>query len=446
MRLFFITLLAAIALGAGPVHAFCGFFVAKADASLFNEASKVVMMRDQDRTVITMVNDFQGDLSEFAMVIPAPTVLQRDQIHVTDNAIVDHLDVYTAPRLVEYFDGDPCARHVYREGVVALSAPPQPAAVEETALGVTIEASYTVGEYDILILSAEQSEGLQTWLTANGYKTPPGAGDVLADYIRAGMKFFVAKINLEEHAKAGGGFLRPLQIAFESENFMLPIRLGMLNAKGQQELLIFMLTRSGRVETANYRTVKIPSDKNVPLFVADEFPDFYRAMFQRSVEREKDAVLLEYAWDMAWCDPCAADPLSGRELRELGVYWVDVDPNQRGGSRIAPPQAADVFVTRLHARYDHQTFPNDLVFRETGDRENFQGRYIMNHPFKGELSCSAGDEYRNRLVERYEREAKTLANLTGWDVTEIRAKMAAKGQDPDNLPEPTPWWKRLWDE
>src|ERR671912_1358929 len=103
-------LLLAVA-GLVPIAAesFCGFYVAKADTKLFNKASQVVLVRDGDRTVMTMVNDFQGDLKEFAVVIPVPTVLKREQIHVADKALVDHLDAYSAPRLVEYFDGDPCA-------------------------------------------------------------------------------------------------------------------------------------------------------------------------------------------------------------------------------------------------------------------------------------------------------------------------------------------------
>ena len=76
---------------------------------LYNQASKVVLVRDGDRTVITMANDFQGDVTEFAMVIPVPTFIEREQIHVTDNAIIEHLDAFTAPRLVEYFDENPCA-------------------------------------------------------------------------------------------------------------------------------------------------------------------------------------------------------------------------------------------------------------------------------------------------------------------------------------------------
>jgi hypothetical protein len=142
---------------AGGAAAFCGFYVAKADTKLFNKASKVVLMRDGERTVLTMANDYQGELKEFAMVVPVPVVLKKEQIHVTENALIDHLDAYTSPRLVEYFDEDPCIVTMY-EKMAAPSAAADSAAgaaaERARSLGVTIEAQYTVGEYDILILSA----------------------------------------------------------------------------------------------------------------------------------------------------------------------------------------------------------------------------------------------------------------------------------------------------
>src|SRR6185312_15103361 len=95
---------AALAIAAGTAFAFCGFYVAKADTKLFNQASQVVLVRDGDRTVLTMSNDFKGDPQEFAIVIPVPTFIQREQIHVADKALLDHLDAYSSPRLVEYFD------------------------------------------------------------------------------------------------------------------------------------------------------------------------------------------------------------------------------------------------------------------------------------------------------------------------------------------------------
>src|SRR6266581_4683637 len=106
--------LACLLASANLSHAFCGFYVAKADTTLFNKASQVVLVRNEDKTVLTMANDYQGDPKEFAIVIPVPTFLERDQIHIGDKALLDHLDAYSAPRLVEYFDSDPCAQEMFR--------------------------------------------------------------------------------------------------------------------------------------------------------------------------------------------------------------------------------------------------------------------------------------------------------------------------------------------
>src|SRR4029453_7417565 len=250
---------------------------------LFNKASQVVLVRQGDRTVLTMANDFRGDPKEFAIVIPVPVVLQKGQIHIGDKGLLDHLDAYSAPRLVEYFDEDPCSLVMY-ERIAPMAAASartadQVGAARAKSLGVTIEAQYTVGEYDILILSAQQSSGLETWLRENGYRIPAGAGAVLNSYIKQNLKFFVAKVNLKEQAKLGYSVLRPIQVAYESPKFMLPIRLGMVNADGPQELFVYALTRNGRVEATNYRTVKLPTGDELPLYVKDRFPDFYKAMF-----------------------------------------------------------------------------------------------------------------------------------------------------------------------
>ena len=422
-------------------QAFCGFYVARADTSLFNEASQVVLVRDGDRTVLTMANDFQGDVQDFAVVIPVPTFIEREQINVGDRAVIEHLDAYTAPRLVEYHDPDPCRPRI-EEMVVSMARQEfadAPASRAGNSLGVTIEASYTVGEYDILILSADQSDGLIQWLKENDYRIPDGAERVVESYLKQDMRFFVARVNLEEQSKLGYSYLRPIQVAYESNKFMLPIRLGTLNAKGQQELYVYGLTRTGRIETTNYRTVKLPSNVEVPEFVQGEFSAFYRDMFATQTVRENErGVFLEYAWDMNWCDPCAADPLSTDELRDLGVFWVSDSPDRRMGKS----RAQDVFVTRLHVRYDQEHFPEDLVFQETGDRQNFQGRYVIRHPFRGELTCDAS-AYLTEVRKRQDREAETLANLTGWDIDDIRAKIDYVDAAPAEPVEP--WWRRIWD-
>jgi len=448
MKRIALLLFAVLTLAPAAAHAFCGFYVAKADTKLFNKASQVVLVRDGDRTVMTMANDFEGDPKEFAVVIPVPTFLEKGQIHVSDKAVIDHLDAYSAPRLVEYFDSDPCTPPVPMTAASARMYDMAGPGGEERAkaLGVKVEATYTVGEYDIVILSAEQSNGLETWLKENGYKIPDGATAILGSYIKQKLRFFVARVNLKEQSKLGFKYLRPLQVAYESPKFMLPIRLGTVNSQGSQELFIYTLTRKGRVETTNYRTVKMPTGMDVPLLVKDEFGDFYKALFEHEVKKEDmKCVFTEYAWDTGWCDPCAADPLSHDELKKLGVFWLEGDQAARGRRGIFPPRGGqtDVFLTRLHVRYDRQHFPEDLVFQETGDRDNFQGRFVLRHPWKGEAKCDAAKKYLESLPEREDKEAQTLAMLTGWDIEKIRQRMKLP-EAPAKAAGGAKWWEKLW--
>jgi len=418
-------------------EAFCGFYVGKADASLYNDASQVIMVRRDNRTVISMANDYRGALTDFALVVPVPVVLERSQVHIGERKLFERIDAYSAPRLAEYFDPDPCRVARKDEARMAQSPVPASMAMERSqarakALGVTVESAYTVGEYDIAILSGKQSEGLETWLRENGYRIPAGASAALRPYLRQQMKFFVAKVNLAEQARTGVSYLRPLQFAFESERFMLPVRLGMLNARGPQDLVLYVLTASGRVEATNYRTVRMPANVDLPLFVRDDFARTYRALFATQAAREDyRALFTEYFWDMGWCDPCAAEPLTPAELRQAGVWWA----NEGAGRGAGQP----VMLTRLHLRYTRDSLPEDLVFQETQDRTNFQARYVLRHPWPGSTdACAAAPSYFEAVRMRSEQEAQTLATLTGWPLADVRARMPLPAQAPVR------WWESLW--
>jgi hypothetical protein len=417
-----IILLLAVLILPFRAEAFCGFYVARADSKLYNQSSQVALVRDGNATAMTMASDYQGDLKEFALVIPVPTVVDKDNVKVVEKTLLDHLDAYTAPRLVEYWDPDPDLPQVMYEMAAPASAVRSPKAKMSDgarARGVTIERQFSSGEYDILVLSAKQSDGLLIWLNENGYKLPEGAEPVLDSYIRQNMKFFVAKVNLERQAKEGRSWLRPLRVTYQSRKFMLPLRLGTVNAKGPQDLIVYALTRNGRVEATNYRTVRLPSNEEIPEHVKPQFADFYRAMFDRAVGIEKMSTLFtEYFWDMGWCDPCSSDPVPLHELKELGCNWLKGDDNTR-------PQQGTMFITRLHVRYDREHFPEDIVFQETGDVQNLQGRYIMNHPWRNNSKTAHALNYFAELPKRQEKWAQNLARLTGWKIEEIRAKQAA---------------------
>ena len=511
-----LSLAGAALLTAGTAAAFCGFFAGKAGASLFNEASQVILVRDGNRTVISMLNDFNGPLTDFALVVPVPQVLERGQVRIGDKRLFDRLDAYSSPRLAEYFDPDPCPVWQRRYDMLKHNAAPnaevsmsrQLREERSRALGVSVEASYTVGEYDIVMLSAKQSQGLETWLLENGYRMPQGAAAALKPYVAQDMKFFVAKVNLKEQAATGVQYLRPLQFAFESDKFMLPLRLGMINAPPAkpQDLIAYVLTRNGRVESANYRTVKLPANENLPPAIKRDFKGFYKALFDHQARQEDFRVVFtEYFWDMAWCDPCAADPLSAAELGQAGVFWLGTDVNA-GSAPVAPGAAAqpaprlrrapggaqNALLTRLHVRYTPQTFPEDLMFVQTRDRANWQARYVVQNPFEGTLqecrqktraceatcstawgqgspdptsqqadlaqcvqSCEASHQgaleqarryYEVSLPQRRRTELQTLRRYTGWSAEEAQ-RFSGMAPEPDvaSLQRPyAPWWQKLF--
>ena len=202
---------------------------------------------------------------------------------------------------------------------------------------------------------------------------------------------------------------------------MLPIRLGMANADEAQDLIIYAFTKEGRVETTNYRTTKIPSDKNIPTFVQDNFGQFYADAFDKAYKRNgRNSVFLEYSWDLSSsnyvkCDPCATTPPTYAELKDAGVFWAKPNgANGWGGANYS----GDLFITRLHVKYDREHFPQDLFFQTTPNKEHFQGRYIMNHPVQGHLDCDQATSYYQMVLDRRENELDELAYLTGWDIDE----------------------------
>ena len=437
--------------------AFCGFYVAKTDAKLFNKTSQVILVRSEGQTVVTMESDFEGALKDFAMVVPVPEVLKRKQIRVVNPTIFKKIDDYSGPRLVEYHDHNPCMERIemMRDDAVSLqevqvSAAPR-RSKENKKYKVTIEAKYTVGGYDILILSAQESSGLEAWLTDNGYKIPQGAAEVLEPYIKNDLKFFVVKVNLEEFGKLNIKKLQPIQMTYRSDKFMLPIRLGMANARGDQDMVVYALSDEGRVEVGNYRTVEMPSNVDIPTFVRKDFGAFYKSVFEHAWKKTgRNVAMLEYSWDISGrqavkCDPCPTPPLAYQDLREAGAFWLE---EQSGGRRMGIPNGSylgDLHITRLRLRYNRKTFPQDLQFKATPNKQRFQSRYVMRNPAQGDLSCDQGQRYLKKLVRRRKAELNQLVELTGWDKTDFPKNYIAYYQDMIQA-NSNGWFERLPDK
>ncbi|MBE2252396.1 MAG: DUF2330 domain-containing protein, partial [Myxococcus sp.] len=369
--------------------AFCGFYVSGGGAELFNNATQVALMRHGTRTVLSMQNDYQGPLEDFAMVVPVPVVLKKEQVKTLKKAVFTRLDTLTAPRLVEYWEQDPCPK--YRgDGLSGLGARGigfggggLGVGYAAGRMGVRVEAEFDVGEYEVVILSAQDALGLEAWLTEQHYKIPPGAAPLFRPYVQQGMKFFVAKVNAKKVTfEKGRATLSPLRFHYDSEKFELPVRLGLINAKDTQDLIVHVLARGQRYEVANAPNTTIPTNIDLVPSAKPEFGPFYASLFDRTQAKSKGTVVTEYAWDARSCDPCPTPPLTENELVELGLDVIDpeaqyVEPELevKNLDKLTPAQKSQLeallanakrqlkaqaqrggrsggfVVTRLHARY-----------------------------------------------------------------------------------------------
>jgi hypothetical protein len=405
---------------AAPARAFCGFYVEGAGAKLFNEATQVVLMRSGTRTVLSMQNTYRGPLADFALVVPVPVVLQKENVKTLPVAVFDRIDRFTAPRLVEYWEQDPCPSRPWFPGMMKSGGAPSSARMDVADDAVRVEAQFAVGEYDAVVLSSDDSLSLDRWLRENHYTMPAGAAELLGPYVQSGMKFFAAKVDPRRVTmKDGAAVLSPLRFHYDSTEFSLPTRLGLVNSPGVQDLIVHIISTEGRFEVANYPNVFIPSNMDVAEKARDQFSGFYTALFDATLAQNPGAAVTEYAWGPSRCDPCPDVMPQPGDLELLGgdVTTDATDAtHDKGGApgssmrRMAPRGGSfpQVF-TRIHLRYGRDSAGQDLVFRRAGgvsggrgtpdtsgvlDRmvtpasaNTFQGRYVIRHPWEGSALC-----------------------------------------------------------
>lgn len=383
---------------APDAQAFCGYYAGHDGEAVVNTQSVVVVGWTGTDVSLTLASDFSGNASDFALLVPVPAVLGPADVSELDPSVLTELAGYSAPRLVSYpvgalgcYEDSELSRASQASLPVAAMAmgcqvngesADTASGTEELTESVTVEAQFVTGVYEILVLSAEDSTGLQAWLDVNGFSVPVDAATVLQSYIDQGNSFLVARVWLGDSADSGddssptrdtgGGWtgeaaapewLPPLQIRYASTSLTLPLRLGALSSSGSQDLLIYgvMPHTFGALAVSNLPEA-VPEDEC--LFLPDgvyEFSPFYEERFADAVTRNGGAAwVLEYAWEPEQCDPCTTEPLSQGLIARLAP---GVDPE-------------DTFFSRLHLRYTPSTMTEDLGLYASHLQGADQERYI----------------------------------------------------------------------
>jgi hypothetical protein len=367
MRLFVVSMALTAPLSAS---AFCGTYVGQPGSELYSGSSQVVLARAGDQTALTLTNDYQGDLTEFALVIPVPPGVTEDDVSVVDRSVIERVAEYSAPRLVSYTCDDlyPKVRRGGCSGTDAgirtLSSNDGGAFEGQGSLDVTVEQEFAVGEYEIVILSSETADDLVTWLQNEGYGVSDEAVALFGEYIEGGSQFFAAKVTLQEAPKLAGTNLSPLQVRYESQTLSLPIRLGTLNSPGSQDLIVYGLTdlETGTLGVANYPKVEIAGECLVRA-EPEDFGAFYSERLDDAFEGSEAAWALEYSWNSLGCDPCPpGGALDEADIRALGFEG----------------ETSHAQFSRLHLRYDADAAIEDVVLYGDGDSwAAKQMRYIQ---------------------------------------------------------------------
>jgi MYXO-CTERM domain-containing protein len=316
-----------------------------------------------------VMNDVIGGDTGFVMLLPVPEILGPEDVHVVDPANIERLRGYSNPREVRYecedfqpYYSNPCENG--RDYDTAGSSDGGGGDWGDTGgLGVDVEAEFIVGEYEIVILSAEDSTGLLTWLDREGYGVTPDTGAMLQEYIAAGSYFFAAKV--VEGAVGPTDQLSPLQFRYSAEVWSLPIRIGTASSQGIQDLFIYAITPfyDGSTSISNYPELTVEDECMRQEGAELSFGDFWGQTFTDTYEAQSSgAWIKEYAFGNGHCDPCEGEPPDEQTLANLGFTAEDA--------------GYDFMFTRLHMRYTPAQATQDLTLYPTGIVDPEQIRYI----------------------------------------------------------------------
>ena len=403
---------ALLALVPSAASAFGGGFVST-DTAPTVTGSRIIVAHDGERTVLTLAPRVSGGSGDFALIIPTPTVPSADDVRLVAPDTVAAIDAFTAPRLLSYscddlhpygqdtgrynyygygygyyyvqttdrVYGGPFRAHSGRGLFSCEGGPgtrwygpygeyvagPRDTGAADTAdtdapdgagggtiVTTAFRDDWTEATYDTAVFSADTRDALDAWMTERGLAPTPQQSAVLDEYVAAGRGFVAAAV-----AGSSAGSLPPLQIAFDGPLDSVPLRLGLAQSPGEQDVVLISIDASdaGRAEVVDWPKTSIPDACMVDQTEQGAFTARYEsdlataiaASASHATDTDTDAGsawagwVVEFAGSPLVCDPCPDGPLTTPQLAELG----------------ASAPAAQLWVTRLRLRYTVDGVPTD---------------------------------------------------------------------------------------
>lgn len=311
-----------------------GFVVGTTDAHPVSDAASVVVVREGARSVMTLAVDVVGPAAPLALVVPVPPELAKADVRVVPADVVDHLERFAGPRVVELVEQDPCAdaADAGARGPAASAAAPQSLADKIAAwkargggpkaaapAPAAAASGPSTGDYEVTVLGAADSIGLDKWLEKNGYRLPEGAAAKLRRYTEGGNRFVVARIDGAKLAFEGGrAHLPPLSFTFEAEGVKVALGALAVSAADEIDVRVTVLARQRFDPTAG-AAPPVPTGLALTPAAEGALGPFYAALTAATASHHKATFVTEHAGSVGACAPCAAPPIAQGDLVALGA-------------------------------------------------------------------------------------------------------------------------------
>lgn len=313
---------ATLAPSAGAVP---GFF-ATPGGEAKSRSTQVLVMKDGNTNVVSIMTDYEGPMEKFALVIPVPSDVSLSDVRALKRGDLERLEEMTAPRFHEFWEMDPCEegkpQQIWEIDLSASESTDFLGAGEMFAgttkapkeMRIEVEPNFrNDSEYEFSVVGSNVASVLK----GKGLSVPAGVQDKLGKY----PQFIVAVVDARsvEIGAKGEAMLSPIRFVTH-QDVTLATSLGAAHVKGMDELLVFTMDPKQQYQVKGHKNVYPPTDFHVKFDVKERTGDFYAALHDKMLEKDKDAFLVEFAWDTKGCgQPCPNAPLHLSEILTLGA-------------------------------------------------------------------------------------------------------------------------------
>ncbi len=369
-------------------------FISKDGSKIISQVSKVVIAQKDQKIILTFTSDLHTKAKQFILLVPVPADIKNLHVSTIGYEFINKLDLYISPRLIGYINFDPCDPNVLIRPLILANH-------MDKAIGLNPIIPKTTNEHKFFVLTSEESIGIRDWLKKHYYKLPSQYSNVLKKYIVKNMRFIVIEVKKHDSNVIQ---LAPIQIEYESENFLLPIRIGGLNAPKSinQDMTIYIFSNQGEVLPSNYKVNETPYNIDLPISTIGNFNQFYSNLMYKLFALHPDIIRKEYSWPINACEPCTSTPLTNNELQELGVFWYSLNE----------PKLP--YITRLHTHYSQEysqySLADSIEFQETSKQLKYQTYFNLKHPIDM-VQSKCGDRYYTEIQKAKAKEGKNFGML-----------------------------------